>query len=527
VAAGGLGERFGELARGTVWSDSARILVARFVERHYGKRGRIDTKVAVVVVQTSESGVVNVTIHVLKEGGVMRLGQVHFRSDPPLRTKERVLLRGMKLHPGDLCDPDKLTETMLNWARLDYFEPQSFTEQRIRFVKVDDEVLSAQTAGTRDLIVDLDEKLTGQLKFSLGTSSGEDVFGEIRLAQRNFDWRDTPKNWSDFWSSNSFVGGGQHLELVARLGSETKLYTARFAEPWFLDRPMTLRLEGHELTRYDRSFKRSGPGASIDLAPRFGDHFSFSVGYAYNDVTVVVDPYAAPSALAEAGSYVDSSLLLSLKWDFTQRDRPGPFGTPYNGWNFVARGKLASDAVGSDRNYFSLSASTRRYWTLARNASRNPIVLSVYARVGWAEGFDGPEQAPLSERFAVGGPLGGWALKGFERRSLSPLELNGLGFYEPIGGGFALVEGLEMSFPLWSDEYQSVALRGILFYEGGYAWASPDDFDVDEMRHSIGAGFKFGFPQAGMVLSLYYSYPFRAELGDDRERFQWSLSTSF
>jgi hypothetical protein len=61
-----------------------------------------------------------------------------------------------------------------------------------------------------------------------------------RLTQRNFDFRDLPKSWRDFWSGNAFVGAGQTFSMEATGGAKRQRYSITFMEPWAFDRPIRL-----------------------------------------------------------------------------------------------------------------------------------------------------------------------------------------------------------------------------------------------------------------------------------------------
>ena len=63
-----------------------------------------------------------------------------------------------------------------------------------------------------NLVIDVKEKNTGEFNFGVGVSSVDSVMGNVRLTQRNFDYKDWPKSWRDLISGNAFVGAGQTLQ---------------------------------------------------------------------------------------------------------------------------------------------------------------------------------------------------------------------------------------------------------------------------------------------------------------------------
>jgi len=510
--------RIGPLVPGSVWPEEAQKFDAIVTRELYGSVGRIDTQVVVTVAPTGVRPTVDVTVNVLKEGRVVRLGQIHFRGDPPPQTKPRVLLCRMSIHPGDILDPAKIRKSLLRWKRTGYFDPAALRRSRL---------VPGATPGTRDLVVELVEKKTGEFMIGAGTGNYENFFLRISLSQKNFDWRNRPRSWKDFFQGNSLKGGGQLMSLSAHIGQKSQDYRAVFVEPWWLNLPIALRLEAYETIKTPRGFKRSGPGAAISLTPRFGNRFAIELGYAYDDQTVEVYWYAPPSILSEAGSYQIGSLSLKLLWNpigGAESSLPGLRGSSLNTslW-----GKIAADSTGSDRSFFSVGATARGRFILARNSSGAPVVFSIRGQAGWTKGFDGWNLSPLFERFAVGGTMTPWPLRGFGYYALSPMELDALGHLEPVRGNFALIGTAELSFPIVSDKQQQVGLRGSIFYDTGNAWGDISDFDWGGLRHSVGVGVHLMLSDVGGALSFYYTYPFHRGIADDTSRFQWAISTSF
>ena len=65
-------------------------------------------------------------------------------------------------------------------------------------------------------------------------------------------------------------------------------------------------------------------------------------------------------------------------------------------------------------------------------------------------------------------------------------------------------------------------LSGI-FADSGQVFASTSDFDVGDVRLSLGGGFHW-FSPVGPI-SLTYAFPINDEAGDDTKKFQFTLGS--
>jgi hypothetical protein len=136
-------------------------------------------------------------------------------------------------------------------------------------------------AGRKDLIVNVEEKNTGNLMLGAGFSSVDALVGYAEISQGNFDLFHPP----------TFTGGGQKLRLFVQLGTERQDYELSFVEPWFLNRKLAL---GVDLYRHQLNFEspnniydetRTGVRLSLTRA-LWSDFFIGSVSYTLEDVGI-------------------------------------------------------------------------------------------------------------------------------------------------------------------------------------------------------------------------------------------------
>jgi outer membrane protein assembly factor BamA len=167
--------------------------------------------------------------------------------------------------------------------------------------------------------------------------------------------------------------------------------------------------------------------------------------------------------------------------------------------------ELASNALGSQRNFLRLLARNSTYHRLGRQ-----IVLARSLQLGWIEPFNLPqglsatESIPFPERFFGGGSN---SHRGFPENQAGPRDLE-TGF--PLGGDTLLFHQTELRFPLISDN-----ITGAIFHDMGNIYASPSHIsfrvhqqniqDFDYMVHAVGFGIRYRTPVGPIRLDLSYS----------------------
>ena len=119
----------------------------------------------------------------------------------------------------------------------------------------------------------------------------------------------------------------------------------------------------------------------------------------------------------------------------------------------------------------------------------------------------------------MGGPT---TLRGFTIRDIGPKANDGA----PVGGSKALLLNLELQYPF------TKSLRGFLFYDRGNVYGTgPDisqtseDFDLGEMRNSVGLGFRFLSPMG--PLGFAYGIKLDRQSGEEFGQFHFSAGSAF
>lgn len=146
------------------------------------------------------------------------------------------------------------------------------------------------------------------------------------------------------------------------------------------------------------------------------------------------------------------------------------------------------------------------------------LVGAVHAEINYAEDYNG-DTLPAFERFFMGGPN---SLRGYNIRDVGPKNATG----DPIGGSQSLLLNLELQFPF------SKSFRGFAFYDRGNVYGNGTDlsttaenFDLAEMRHSVGVGLRFLSPFG--PVGFAYGFKLDQKDGEELTAFHFTAGSAF
>ena len=164
---------------------------------------------------------------------------------------------------------------------------------------------------------------------------------------------------------------------------------------------------------------------------------------------------------------------------------------------------------GSGLEYYVLSYVQEEYLKLTED-----LTFAIKGQAAYGDGYGSTNDLPFSQKFVTGGPK---SVRGFEVNTLAPRDE----FDEPYGGNLKLNYSAELSFPIpFIDEAN---LRGAVFWDSGYVFNEAEDFDIQEMRASLGIGISWLSPLGGVSMSL--SLPINDHETDKTESYQFNLGS--
>jgi outer membrane protein insertion porin family len=396
------------------------------------------------------------------------------------------------------------------------------------FDKVDmrPEATDPPIAGRKDLIVNVEERNTGNFMLGAGFSSVDALVGYAEISQGNFDLFHPP----------TFTGAGQKLRLFVQLGTERQDYELSFVEPWFLNRKLSF---GVDLYRHQWDFEspnniydetRTGMRLSLTRA-LWSDFLIGSVSYTLEDVGISLNsgfhgdettpgtplnpfppqvPRNVPLAiLDQTGDHLYQRFGITLAYD-TRNSVQLP--------NHGQRTEIDPEFSIGDTTYYKVEAKTAWYFPGLFKGH----VIEAVGRAGIADSLSSGD-VPFYDRYYLGGL---YSLRGFRYRSIAPREtphFTGV-IQDPIGGDSYWFGSVEYSLPIFEKD-NGPGVRFAVFYDVGDVGAQPYSFSGN-FNDNWGLGLHINIPKLG-PLRLEYGVPINHDQYNGRSgRFQFGVGFS-
>jgi outer membrane protein insertion porin family len=314
------------------------------------------------------------------------------------RTQDKVILRDLRLSPGDVYDSGKVQDATERLRGLPTF-------QNVRITA------GGRGTETRDLLVEVEEARTATLTFGAGVNSNGGVAGNITYTQKNFDITNWPRSIGDLRSDRSFIGAGQTLRLSFEPGSENTNASISFTEPWVFDQPYSFTTEAFLRTRRRENYDDDRYGGRVIVGKRFNEIYSASIGLRASRSTSATSrtaPCGRSRSSTRKGSTRSRASPLSARRDTTVGGLlPGPRDEHERG---VGERRRARRRVLVPE----VHRQPRPVLHAVRGPDRPPHDPRAARRRGYIAGG-----APFFERFYAGGIN---SVRGFAFRGITPRD---------------------------------------------------------------------------------------------------------
>jgi len=481
------------------------------------------------------------------------------------RTRDYVIRREFDLSEGDAYNRALVDRAERRLKNLDFFksvkivtEPGSSTDRVI-------------------LIVDLEEKSTGDFSVSGGYSTTDGALAEVSISERNF------------------LGRGLYAKASVTYGQYARGYSLSFVEPYLLDYRVALGLDFFQREQLANSYIAYGT-KTLGFSPRLGftlrEDLALQLRY-----SIYQQEISLPSALSNCNNNPNNGLLAF---------NPSPAWVNLNGgaaatalgavdsstvglWCYsdgeaslpvrkeLQSGKTLTSSVGYSLNYNTLdnnknptdgllvdwkqdfagiggdvsyikSAIDAKYYT--------PLVADIVGLIHLQGGIlnqVGNDQLRMLDHFQMGPNL----VRGFAPNGIGPRDINPYGTGDALGGTKYWGASFELQMPFWFLP-KEVGLKGSVYadagglfdYKGTTAWAQTGEVNVagcikptqypntnpgtclglqydngNVVRTSVGVGLIWASPFG--PLRFDYAVPLTKGQFDRVQQFKFGGGTSF
>lgn len=442
------------------------------------------------------------------------------------RTSDHVVMREIRILPGQKFNRELLVRTIRELSTLGYFDPE----------KIEPDLRPNFEAATVDITFKLVERPNDQIELSGGWGGFYGFVGTVGLTFNNF----SIKNIKDFSKWDPLpVGDGQKLSLrVQANGRSFQNYSVSLTEPWFGGKkPNALSFSfNHSVQRQVDFYNQASfgdelgyfkiTGATIGLAKRVtwpDDNFSISNSLQFQ--IYEFDRFGTSFGLSYP---TGTSKSVTLNTTVARYNIDNPT-YPRFGSNIVLSAALTPPYSSLNKNIDPESTDQEKYkwleyhkWMFDASVytplfGSNKLVASARAHMGFLGSYGQMGIIPL-ERFVMGGDgmsMNNFALgqeivglRGYENQSITPgRDTRGQEGAQPYGGVVYNKYVMELRYLISPNPSATIFILG--FAEAGNNWASYRDYNPYDLKKSAGLGARIFMPAFGL-LGIDWGYGFDA-----------------
>ena len=425
------------------------------------------------------------------------------------RTEDEVIRRELNLYEGDAFNRVVIERARRRLTALDFFDKIDFVEQE---GSAPDRVV---------LIVQVQEKSTGSVNFSIGYSTSEVIVGSISLQERNF------------------LGKGYDVKVDTSASWYRQNVNFSFTDPWFMGLPLMAGFDVFATANNNQdqsNYNSQLLGFALRTGFRVDENsgLNFKYGLTWMDVNNVSKSDASPAVIESMGESLKSFVNATYTWD--NLDNPI---RPTNGFRGQLEGQVAG--LGGDVHYGKVEAHAWYFLPVYEDS----VVLKIEGNAGQEIPFAG-DDVPLQDRFFKGAD----SFRGFATAGVGPRQRGNDGETDAVGGQTYAIGTVEMTFPVGLPEQWGIT--GEVFSDFGTVFDSGVDtvlagqgkcsygnntvplgddarnctsYDTAAFRLSVGAGLVWSSPFG--PLRFEAAYPLLKADYDKTEWFRFSVGTAF
>ncbi|WP_338221252.1 BamA/OMP85 family outer membrane protein [Algoriphagus sp. oki45] len=458
------------------------------------------------------------------EGPQVTVNSVNIKGNE--RTSDHVVMREIRILPGQKFNRSLLVRTIRELSTLGYFDPE----------KINPDLRPNFENATVDITFELEERPNDQIELSGGWGGFYGFVGTVGLSFNNFSIRNIGN--FDKWDPLP-VGDGQKLSLRVQANGRTfQNYSISLTEPWFGGKKANaLSFSFNHSVQRQVDFFSQNPGVNDDLG--FFKITGVTVGLAKR--VTWPDDYFSISNSLQFQNYEFNQFGTSFGLSYpTGTSKSVTLNTtiarnnvdnniyPRLGSNIILGINITPPYASLNDNITSESPDQEKYAWLEYHkwmfdaSFYTPIfgsskwVASARAHMGFLGSYGDKIGIIPLERFVMGGDgmtFNNFALgqeiiglRGYENQSITPgRDTRGTANPDPYGGVVYNKYVMEIRFLVSPNPSATIFLLG--FAEAGNNWGSYKDFNPYDLKKSAGVGARIFMPAFGL-LGVDWGYGF-------------------
>jgi outer membrane protein insertion porin family len=348
-----------------------------------------------------------------------------------------------------------------------------------------------------DLTSTVAEKPTGSLSLGAGVSSADGLGLMLGFKQ-----------------DNAF-GSGNSLGVELNTSKLNRTVVFNTTDPYFtadgVSRTVDVYLRNSKPYTDENSYSLETSGASLRFGVPFSDSDTVFFGGGIERTTIVPGTLlpAAYQLFANQYAYSTNALPLTIGW---ARDTRDSGLVPSSGRLVKTSGEWS---VGGDLRYVRGTAQVQQFFPLSKK-----VTLALNGEIAMGAGIGGLS-FPLFKNYYSGG-LG--SVRGFQQGSLTTAEQRSQATPVATGGAKKITFNAEMLAPLPGGGNDRT-LRMYGFFDVGGIYGSNEDFQLGDMRSSVGVGISWISPVG--PLRLAWAVPVKKFASDNEQALQFQIGTTF
>lgn len=491
----------------------------------------------------------------IDEGPRTYIERINIRGNT--RTRDYVIRREFDLSEGDAYNRALVDRAERRLKNLDYFKTVKITTE------------PGSSSDRVVLLVDLEEKSTGDFSVSGGYSTTDGALAEVSVSERNL------------------LGRGLFAKASVTYGQYARGYSLSFVEPYLLDYRVALGLDLYQRTQLSNNYISYGT-KTLGFSPRLGfslrEDLSLQLRYSIYRQEITLPSYLAncnnvlgssafnPSPAFAAvngidltstnglGCYNDGEASLPVRKELANgKTLTSALGYTLT-YNTLDNNKNPTDGllidfrqdfagVGGDVSYLKTVADAKYYQSLVSD-----LVGIVHLQGGILNKV-GNNDLRMLDHFQMGPNL----VRGFAPNGIGPRDLNPFGTQDALGGTKYWGASLELQMPFWFLP-KEVGLKGAVYadagglfdYQGPTTWSVTNEMTTTRnssctpsttnpvsagtctglvydngnvVRSSVGVGLIWASPFG--PLRFDYAVPLTKGKNDRTQEFRFGGGTSF